>query len=44
LDDVVALDFDQAAAWKLQIWEDERTAAMWGSKEDDKVTFESVPM
>lgn len=29
-DDAVALDFDGAAAMKLQQWEDERTAAMWG--------------
>lgn len=33
-EDVVALDFDQAAAWRLQEWEDERTRAMWGASED----------
>jgi hypothetical protein len=32
-DDAVALDFDNAAAMKLQQWEDERTAQMWGGGE-----------
>jgi hypothetical protein len=29
----VAFDFDNVAAVKLQQWEDERTAAMWGGGE-----------
>lgn len=29
----VAWDFDNCAAVKLQQWEDERTAAMWGGGE-----------
>lgn len=36
-DDAVALDFDNAAAMKLQQWEDERTAQMWGGGGDEKV-------
>lgn len=41
-DEVVALDFDNCAAMKLQQWDDERTAAMWGNGEADKqVRFES---
>jgi hypothetical protein len=41
--DVTALDFDNAAAMRLQQWEDERTAAMFGVKEaEPEVRFESV--
>ena len=35
-DDAVALDFDSAAAMKLQQWEDERTAQMWGGGGDER--------
>jgi len=29
---VIALDFDNCGAMRLQEWEDERTAAMWGGE------------
>ncbi len=32
-DSAIAFDFDNVAAVKLQQWEDERAAAMWGSGE-----------
>lgn len=35
-DDAVSLDFDNAAAMRLQQWEDERTAAMWGGGGDER--------
>jgi len=35
-DDAIALDFDNAAAMRLQQWEDARTAAMWGGGDDRK--------
>jgi len=31
----MAFDFDNCAAMKLQQWEDERTAAMWGGGGDE---------
>jgi hypothetical protein len=41
LDDAVALDFDNAAAMRLQQWEDERTAAMFGGDDQPaEVRFE----
>lgn len=50
-DEVVALDFDMAAAWKLQEFEDQReeclrlktAAAMWGETKPE-IEWESVPM
>jgi hypothetical protein len=41
--DAVALDFDNAAAMRLQQWEDERTAAMFGGEEQTpaEVRFEA---
>jgi len=33
----VSLDFDNAAAMRLQQWEDERMVAMWGGGDDRKV-------
>lgn len=43
-DDCIALDFDQAAAFRLLQFEAEQAAAMFGKKEDDQITFESVPV
>ncbi len=36
----VAFDFDNVAAVKLQQWEDERMAAMWGGGDDRKVILD----
>ena len=43
LDDAVALDFDNAAAMRLQQWEDDRTAAMFGGGDNQpaEVRFEA---
>jgi hypothetical protein len=40
-DDVIALDFDNAAAMRLQQWEDERAAAFFGAHQDSEVRFEA---
>lgn len=32
VDPVISLDFDNAAAMRLQQWEDERTAAFFGAQ------------
>lgn len=42
-DPVIALDFDNAAAMRLQQWEDERTAAMFGGRDNQpsEVRFEA---
>ena len=32
-DDAVALDFDQAAAYRLNEWEDKKLCAVWGTGE-----------
>jgi len=44
LDPVVSLDFDNAGAMRLQEWEDERTAAMWGAKPDPEpdIRYEQI--
>lgn len=34
-DPVIALDFDNAAAMRLQQWEDERTAAFFGAQQSE---------
>jgi hypothetical protein len=34
-DDAVSFDFDNCAAMRLQQWEDERTAQMWGGGETE---------
>ena len=39
-DDAVAFDFDNCAAMRLQQWEDERTAQMWGGGEDTEVRLD----
>jgi hypothetical protein len=36
----VAFDFDNAAAVKLQQWEDERMAAMWGNGGERQVILD----
>ena len=38
----VAFDFDNAAAVKLQQWEDERMAAMWGNGGERQVILDGV--
>ena len=39
-DSAIAFDFDHLAAFKLQLWEDERTAAMWGGSDKTEVRFD----
>jgi hypothetical protein len=41
-DSAIAFDFDHLAAFKLQIWEDERAAAMWGGGKETEVRFDGV--